>query len=103
MSRTKLRKFQFSIPITEIKNSDGLFQVQKAGEMLITATGKIAASLEDMPLDFAENGEVKIIIESIEFNGVDIAPIFRLPDAKPLLAMVNRASWNHLKSILEDK
>jgi len=101
--RTKLRKFSFSIPITKINKSDGLFSVQQSGELVVTATARISGSLEDLPLDFAESGEVKITLESVKFGDCDILPVLNLPDARILLASINKAAMNHLSSILKSE
>lgn len=108
MSRTKGTKFisfSFTLPIPSIKKDSGRLFVDKAGEMLICAKARIAASLGDIPLAFADpkEEEVKITLESVHFNGTDILPVLNLPDARPLLASVNRAALNNLQSILSNK
>lgn len=101
--RPKLKKFQFSIPLTKINKSDGLFSVQNAGEMIVVAEARISGSLADLPVDFADSGEVKISILSVTFQEVDILPVLGLPDARPLLASINRAAANNLSSILQSE
>jgi|SRR5579859_4379244 len=103
MSRPKLKRFSFIIPITKINKSDGLFSVQNAGELLVTATARISGSLEDLPIDFAESGEVKIFIESVKYCDVDILPVLNLPEARPLMISINRAAYNSLSSILKSE
>lgn len=101
--RYKLRKFSFSIPLTKINKSDGLFSVQQAGELTVLAEARIAGSLADLPVDFAESGEVKISLLEVKFQEVDILPVLALPDARPLLLSINRAAANNLSSILQSE
>lgn len=102
---TKNISFSFTLPIPSIKKDSGRLFVDKAGELLICAKARIAASLGDIPLAFAnpKEDEVKITLESVYFNGTDILLVLNLPDAWQLLASVNRAALNNLYSILSNK
>lgn len=102
---TKFISFSFSMPIPSIRKGEGRLFIEKAGELLICAKARIAASLGDIPLAFADpkEEEVKITLESVHYSGIDILPVLNLTDARPLLASVNRAALNNLESILNQR
>lgn len=108
MSRTKGTKFisfSFTLPIPSIKKDSGRLFVDKEGELLICAKARIAASLGDIPLAFADpkEEEVKITLESVHYGGIDLLPVLGLPEARTLLASVNKAAMNNLQSILQSE
>ena len=108
MSRTKGTRFisfSFTLPIPSIKKDSGRLFVDKEGELLVCAKARIAASLGDIPLAFADpkEDEIKITLESVHYFGVDVLPVLGLPDARTLLASINRAAYNNLESILNQK
>lgn len=102
---TKFISFSFIMPIPAIQKEEGRLFIGQAGEMKICCKARIAASLGDMPTIFADpkQDEIKITLESVTYNEVDILPVLNLPDARPLLASINRASLNNLRSIYDHK
>src|ERR1700683_1773731 len=96
----KYLSFSFTVPIPNITKEKGRLFVDKAGELLVCAKARIAAALAEqgIPLAFADlkDDEIRITLETVHFNGIDILPVLNLPDAKPLLASVNRAALNNL-------
>jgi hypothetical protein len=100
--RNKFISFSYTIPIPSIKKDSGRLFIDKAGELLICAKARIIASLAETllnPLREWNDEEVRITLESVHFNGVDILPVLQLPDARPLLTSINRAAMNNLINI----
>ena len=100
-TRAKLVHFTFEIPITQIKKDAGIFGVFKVGELIVNGTGRIDPEYPQPPLGAADLAAwVSIKFDTIVYKEVNLLPVFNLPDAKPLLAMITRASENHIHTII---
>jgi hypothetical protein len=104
MSRKNRKKisYSFTIPIPAISEDKGRLFVKSAGELLICAKARINPPVADLPVQFLDkkgDEEIKIIIESVHFAGVDILPVLNLPEAKALLVSIDKAAYSSLLHI----
>jgi hypothetical protein len=101
MSRSKVRKYEFGIPVTNINKTGGLFSVTQAGQLWVTARALIDFDLEVLPED--QTDKVRITLEAVRWQEVDILPLINQPEWKSILAWIMKGAYNNLTSILSNQ
>jgi hypothetical protein len=100
MSTKLRRRYEFGIPVTNIDKTGGLFSVRNAGQLWLTCRALIPPEIERLPEDQPEG--VKITIESVKWQEVDILPLVQQAEWKAIGVSLTRAAYSNLISILND-
>jgi hypothetical protein len=103
-ARSKIRKFQFSVPLTTTNKKNGLFSIQQVGQLWITARAVIDA--ESMPFGMLPTEQplgVRITLEEVKYMEVDILPLTQQAEWKTIEISLMKAAYNNLCSILNNE